>query len=196
VTELKNTYTTREVAAMTGLTARQLQWWDARRVFASHIASRKTARGGYTERRYTPVDLLELVVLAELLRQGVSVGQLRRLLDTLREQFDVRLFETIGGGGPLTLLTDGQEVYGRTANGDLFNMLRDPQQPLLMLADVEGLRELGATRARGRRRLQSKKDKPAPRTNMDKHRPTEATDQRRPTQRGSRKKTGPIGGSG
>ena len=60
VTELKNTYTTREVAAMTGLTARQLQWWDARRVFASHIASKKTARGGYTERRYTPVDLLEL----------------------------------------------------------------------------------------------------------------------------------------
>jgi len=43
-------------------------------------------------------------------------------------------------------------VYGRTANGDLFNMLRDPQQPLLMLADVEGLRELGAARARGRRK--------------------------------------------
>ncbi len=151
MTELKNTYTTREVAAMTGLTARQLQWWDARRVFASHIASKKTARGGYTERRYTPVDLLELLVLAELLRQGVSVGRLRRLLDTLREQFGVRLFETIGGGGPLTLLTDGKDVYGRTSNGDLFDMLRDPQQPLLMLQDVEGLRELGASRARSRR---------------------------------------------
>ena len=151
MTELKNTYTTREVAAMTGLTARQLQWWDARRVFASHIAAKKTARGGYTERRYTPVDLLELLVLAELLRQGVSVGQLRRLLDTLREQFGVRLFETIGGGGPLTLLTDGKDVYGRTSNGDLFDMLRDSQQPLLMLQDVEGLRELGTARAKGRR---------------------------------------------
>ena len=156
MTELKNTYTTREVAAMTGLTARQLQWWDARRVFASHIAAKKTARGGYTERRYTPVDLLELVVLAELLRQGVSVGQLRRLLETLREQFGVRLFETIGSGGPLTLLTDGQDVYGRTSNGDLFNMLRDPQQPLLMLADVEGLRELGNARPKGRRKKKPK----------------------------------------
>ena len=136
---------------MTGLTARQLQWWDARRVFASHIASKKTARGGYTERRYTPVDLLELVVLAELLRQGVSVAQLRRLLETLRDQFGVRLFETIGGGGPLTLMTDGQDVYGRTSNGDLFDMLRDPQQPLLMLQEVEGLRELGNARPRGRR---------------------------------------------
>ena len=151
MTQLKNTYTTREVAAMTGLTARQLQWWDARRVFASHIASKKTVRGGYTERRYTPVDLLELLVLAELLRQGVSVAQLRRLLETLKTQFGVRLFETIGGGGPLTLLTDGRDVYGRTEDGDLFDMLRDPQQPLLMLKDVEGLRELGTARVKGRR---------------------------------------------
>src|SRR5207248_335331 len=120
-TELKNSYSSREVAAMTGLTARQLQWWDAKRLFASHIASRKTDRGGYTERRYTPVDLLELLVLADLRRHGVSVAQLRRLLDTLRVQFRVRLFETIGGGGPLTLLTDGRDVYARTANGELFN---------------------------------------------------------------------------
>jgi 4a-hydroxytetrahydrobiopterin dehydratase len=63
--ELKNTYSSREVAAMTGLTARQLQWWDAKRLFASHIAAHKTDRGGYTERRYTPVDLLELLVLAD-----------------------------------------------------------------------------------------------------------------------------------
>ena len=79
-----------------------------------------------------------------------------RLLETLRDQFSVRLFETIGGGGPLTLLTDGQEVYGRTSDGDLFNMLRDPQQPLLMLADVEGLRELGTARPRGRRKKKPK----------------------------------------
>ena len=148
MTELKNTYTSREVAAMTGLTARQLQWWDATRVFASHIAPKRTARGGYTERRYTPVDLLELLVLAELLRQGLSVGQLRRLLETLRDQFGVRLFETIGGGGPVTLLTDGHDVYARTSRGDLFNLLRDPLQPLLMLADVHGLRELSARAAR------------------------------------------------
>lgn len=150
--ELKNTYTSREVAAMTGLTARQLQWWDEHRLFASHISPKKTARGGYTERRYTPVDLLELLVLAELRRQGLSVPQLRRLLDTLRDQFHVRLFETIGGGGPLTLLTDGRDVYGRTANGDLFNLLKDPLQPLLMIADVPGLRELSARATRTRRK--------------------------------------------
>ena len=150
--QLKNTYTSREVAAMTGLTARQLQWWDQHRLFASHIAPKKTARGGYTERRYTPVDLLELLVLAKLRRQGLSVSQLRTLLGTLQQQFQVRLFEAIGGGGPVTLLTDGRDVYGRTANGDLFNMLKNPLQPLLMIADVPGLRELSARASRTRKK--------------------------------------------
>jgi DNA-binding transcriptional MerR regulator len=162
VTLLKNTYTSREVAELTGLTARQLQWWDDKRLFASHIAPKKTARGGYTERRYTPVDLLELLVLAELRRQGVSAAQLRRLLEALRTQFGVRLFETIGGGGPLTLLTDGRDVYGRTADGDLFNLLRDPLQPLLSLEEVDGLRELSARTTKTRR----KKARP-PRSRQD-----------------------------
>jgi len=152
VTELKNTYSSREVAAMTGLTARQLQWWDAKRLFASHIAPKRTDRGGYTERRYTPVDLLELLVLAELRREGRTVAELRRLLKTLRDQFRVRLFETIGGGGPLTLLTDGVDIYGRTDEGALFDLLRDPRQPLLMLTEVENLRELSARSVQKKRR--------------------------------------------
>jgi DNA-binding transcriptional MerR regulator len=160
--ELKNTYSSREVAAMTGLSARQLQWWDEHRLFASHIGPKKTARGGYTERRYSPVDLLELLVLAELRRQGLSVNDLRRLLETLRGRFGVRLFETIGGGGPLTLLTDGHDVYGRTERGELYNLLRDPLQPLLMLSEVDGLRELSARAAKPRKKRPAPPRKPRP----------------------------------
>ena len=68
------------------------------------------------------------------------------------DQFRVRLFETIGGGGPLTLLTDGVDIYGRTDEGTLFNLLRDPQQPMLMLTEVENLRELSARAVRTRKK--------------------------------------------
>ena len=78
--KLKKLYSSREVAAITGLSARQLQWWDQRRIFTSSIPSHKTERGGYTERRYTPIDLLELMVLADLRRRGFTVPRLRRLL--------------------------------------------------------------------------------------------------------------------
>lgn len=136
---------------MTGLTARQLQWWDARRLFVPAIAVRRTAAGGFTERRYTPVDLLELMVLADLRRQGMSVPRIRLLLETLRDRFGVRLYDAIGGAGPLTLLTDGRDVYARTTHGEFFNLLRDPAQPLLVLGDDPPLKALTA-KARAQRR--------------------------------------------
>jgi DNA-binding transcriptional MerR regulator len=153
---LKKNYSSREVAALTGLTARQLQWWDARRLFTASHASHRTEAGGYTERRYSPVDLLELVALAELRRQGLSVGKLRQLLDTLRDRFGIRLFEAIDGGGALTLLTDGREIYARTRTGEVYNLLRSPGQPLLVVGDEGALRELT-----GRMRSKRKKKKKA-----------------------------------
>lgn len=140
---LKKSYGAREVAALTGLTARQLQWWDARRLLRPAVAPRRTEAGGFTERRYTPVELLELLVLADLRRHGFTVHRLRLLLDALRRHFGVRLYDTIGDGGPMTLLTDGREVYLRTEAGEVFSVLRAPTQPLLVVGDAR-LRELRA----------------------------------------------------
>lgn len=152
--KLKKHYSSREVAALTGLTARQLQWWDACRLFAPAIPSHRTEAGGFTERRYSPVDLLELLVLADLRRRGFTVQQLRRLLDALRSRFGVRLFEATGGAGQITLLTDGHEIYARDAEGRLFNVLRAPRQPLLVIGEDRGLREL-TSHVRARRRRKS-----------------------------------------
>jgi DNA-binding transcriptional MerR regulator len=152
--ELKNTYSAREVAALTGLSARQLQWWDDRRLFQSAVAPKPTAAGGFTERRYTPVDLLELMVLADLRRQGLTVARIRQLLETLRSTFGIRLFDAIGGAGSFTLMTDGREVYAQSAQGEFYNLLRNPSQPLLVLGSELPLRQLTAKAhaARGKRR--------------------------------------------
>jgi hypothetical protein len=146
---LKKYYSSREVAQLTGLTARQLQWWDARRVFTSAIASHRTDAGGFTERRYTPIDVLELQVLAELRRRGFSVPRLRRLLRTLADVFHMRLYETIGDGGAMTLLIGGDQLYGRTEDGRVFN-LDDPEQPLLVVGEDLPLRPLVARQRRRR----------------------------------------------
>jgi len=140
--DLKKNYSSREVASITGLTARQLQWWDARRLLKSSIATHRTEAGGFTERRYSPIDLFELVVLADLRRSGLSVSKLKLLLETLRRRFGVRLFDAVGGGGAITLLTDGKEVYARTDSGQFFNLLRAPGQPLLVVGNEGTLKEL------------------------------------------------------
>ncbi len=146
---LKKFYTSREVASLTGLTARQLQWWDARRVFAPAIPSHRTDAGGFTERRYTPMDVLELQVLADLRRRRFSVPRLRRLLTTLKDTFGVRLYEAIGDGGPLTLFIGGDQLYARGADGRLFN-LDSPTQALLMVGEDLPLRPLVARERRKR----------------------------------------------
>jgi DNA-binding transcriptional MerR regulator len=134
---------------LTGLSARQLQWWDSRRLFTSAIPSHRTEAGGFTERRYTPMDVLELQVLADLRRRNFSVPRLRRLLATLKDVFGVRLYEAIGEGGPLTLYINGDQLYARNADGRLFNM-DQPTQALLMVGEDLPMRPLAARERRKR----------------------------------------------
>ena len=150
---LKKHYSSRDVASLTGLTARQLQWWDAKRLLRPSIPTHKTAAGGFTERRYSPVDLFELVALADLRRRGFSVQKIRTILNILRARFGVRLYDAISNGGPVQLLTDGRDVYVRTDGGHVFNLLRSPSQPLLVVAEEGELKALNLRmRARSKRK--------------------------------------------
>jgi DNA-binding transcriptional MerR regulator len=152
--QLKRTYGTREVVALTGLTARQLQLWDAGGLMAPTIRSHRTIAGGYTERRYTPIELFELLVLADLRRRGFSIPQLHAIVDALKKQFGARLFDATGGGGSVQLLTDGREIYARTSSGGFYNLLKSPLQPLLVIGDEASLKELsGKVRPKRKKRL-------------------------------------------
>jgi len=128
---LKTSYSAREVTALTGLSSRQLQGWDATRVFPSAIASRPTSLGGFTERRYSPVDVIELVALAQLRSSGFTPAALKQMMDALRDYFRRRLSETLDDAGELRLLTDGRGLFLRTRQGHLFDLLADPTQPLV-----------------------------------------------------------------
>jgi DNA-binding transcriptional MerR regulator len=128
---LKTSYTAREVAALTGLTARQLQGWDAGRIFQAAISPRRTTAGGFTERRYSPVDLLELLALAELRRRGFAPAQLKLMMETLQLYFRRRLSETLDDAGEMRLLTDARGLFLRTRQGHIFDLLADPTQPLI-----------------------------------------------------------------
>ncbi len=140
---LKRTYSSREVAALTGLSARQLQIWDAGGLLSPAIPSHPTEKGGHTERRYTPIELFELIVLGDLRNRGFSIPQLRAVIDALERHFGVSLFEATGGGGQVQLLTDDRGIYARTVNGEFYNLLEGPAQPLLVVGDEKLLKELG-----------------------------------------------------
>jgi DNA-binding transcriptional MerR regulator len=161
VTRLKTSYTAREVTALTGLSARQLQGWDAAHVFAAAIAPRRTQQGGFTERRYTPVDLLELLALSVLRRRGFQPAVLKQMMDVLREYFRRRLSETLDDAGDLRLLTDGRGLFLRTRQGHIFDLLANPHQPLVT-ADGLPLQPVVARARTGNRRAAVRTRPPRP----------------------------------
>jgi hypothetical protein len=92
------------------------------------------------------------MVLADLRRRGLSVGRLRRLMQVLAARFKVRLYEAIEGGGPVTLYIDGAKIYARTKSGELYNVLEQPNQRLLMVGEDVRLRELTVREASARKK--------------------------------------------
>jgi hypothetical protein len=89
------------------------------------------------------------------------VPQLHAVMQALKDQFGLRLFEATGGGGPVQLLTDGRGIYARAEDGAFFNLLESPDQPLLVVGEEGLLRELGG-KLKPRRKTSTKtRNKPA-----------------------------------
>src|SRR5687768_12757533 len=138
--KLKKLYSSREVAQLTGLTARQLQWWAKRKFFLPTVPSHQTEAGGFTERKYTPIELLELMVLADLRRKGFTVARTGRLLQVLMLRFKTRLYDAIEGGGPATLNINGENIYARPEPGEPFSLLDAAAKSLMMMGDALKMR--------------------------------------------------------
>jgi DNA-binding transcriptional MerR regulator len=74
-------FTSEKVRALTGLSPRQLQYWDERR-FLSPSLSRRRGKG--RRRLYDFRDLVSLRVAADLRREGVSLQLIRGAVEHLR----------------------------------------------------------------------------------------------------------------
>ena len=68
-------YTSAEVIGLTGISARQLQWWDERKVVVP-------AREGH-RRLYSLDDVTEIAVICDLRRRGFSLQRVRKVIRLL-----------------------------------------------------------------------------------------------------------------
>jgi DNA-binding transcriptional MerR regulator len=89
-----------DVSQMAGVTLRQLQWWDERKLV--------TPRKQDHRRLYTPRQVLEILTAGELRRKGLSLQKIRRVLRLLRRELNHRFGEDLEYAPRLFLLTDGQ----------------------------------------------------------------------------------------
>ena len=85
--QVKDRFTSQQVIALTGITPRQLQWWDERGVV-------KPEREGH-RRLYSMNHLTEVAVICELRRKGFSLQGVRKVMRFLDREFGKGLAEIV-----------------------------------------------------------------------------------------------------
>jgi len=133
---MQDSFTSNEVVRLTGITARQLQWWDERGIVVP-------ARQGH-RRLYSFEDLTEVAVICELRRKGFSLQRMRKVVRFLQKEFSKRLAETVGGSSNYHLLTDGNTLYLKTSAQQIVDLLKNSRQPMFAICLSDTVRAVRA----------------------------------------------------
>ncbi len=144
---MQQTFTSKEVAALTGISPRQLQWWDERHIVVP-------ARAGH-KRVYGLDDLAEVAVICDLRQRGFSLQKIRRVIRFLQKELGKRLVETVSAASQYHLLTDGRHIYLEDSARAVVDLLKNARQPMLSVclsdtiqrvrAEVRGARKRSAS---------------------------------------------------
>jgi DNA-binding transcriptional MerR regulator len=133
---MQERFTSQDVVDLTGITPRQLQWWDERGVV-------KPARQGH-RRVYSMNHLTEVAVICELRRKGFSLQSVRKVMRFLAHEFGKGLAEIVSHQSEYHLLTDGTHIYLETSDRQVVDVLENSRQPILAVCLSEAVRRVRA----------------------------------------------------
>jgi len=133
-------FTSTDVARISGVSLRQLQWWDERNV----VSPRQDGH----RRVYLPQEVIEVSVIAELRRKGFSLQKIRRVLRFLQKDMGKRLSDALASASEIHLLTDGKSIYLEEAPDRIIDLLKNARQPMFLVCVTDQVRRLGAAAQR------------------------------------------------
>jgi DNA-binding transcriptional MerR regulator len=131
------TYTSSDVSRIAGVSLRQLQWWDERKVVSPRHEGHK--------RVYLPEEVVEITVIAELRRKGFSLQKIRRVLRYLQREVGRRLSDVIQNDSDLHLVTDGKSIYLEESQDRIIDILKNARQPMFLVCVSDQVRRLTAS---------------------------------------------------
>jgi DNA-binding transcriptional MerR regulator len=129
-------FTSSDVIALTGISPRQLQWWDERGIV-------KPQREGH-RRLYSMDQLTEVAVICELRRKGFSLQNVRKVLRFLARELGKGLAEIVDHRSDYHLLTDGTHLYLETSARQIVDILKNSNQPILAVCLSDTVRQIRA----------------------------------------------------
>jgi DNA-binding transcriptional MerR regulator len=133
---MQDRFTSREAISLTGITARQLQWWDERGVV-------RPEREGH-RRLYSMNQLTEIAVICQLRRKGFSLQGVRKVVRFLDREFGKGLAEIADRNSETHLLSDGKHLYLETSARQIVDILKNSNQPILGICLTDAVRQVRA----------------------------------------------------
>ena len=121
-TVIARSFSTAEVARLTGLTARQLDHWD-RKGFLRPSLERASGYG--SARRYSFADVVRLRVAARLRASGVGLARIRRCAEALAK------LAPSADLGRARLMVVGTSVLWARSDREVVDLLKDGQLVLV-----------------------------------------------------------------
>lgn len=131
----ERTYTSSAVSKIAGVSLRQLQWWDERKVVSPRHEGHR--------RVYLAAEVIEITVIAELRRKGFSLQKIRRVLRFLQREMGRRLSEVLESSSNLHLVTDGKSIYLEDQQSRIIDILKNARQPMFLVCVSDQVRRLG-----------------------------------------------------
>jgi DNA-binding transcriptional MerR regulator len=140
-------FTSGEVAEISGVSLRQLQWWDEQNVVSPKQDGHR--------RVYEPHEVVEVSVIAELRRKGFSLQRIRRVVRYLHKEMSRKLGEALLGDAEMHLLTDGKAVYLEDRPERIIDVLKAARQPMFLVCVTDQVKRLTAAAERKPARSES-----------------------------------------
>ena len=128
------TFTSHDVTRITGVTLRQLQWWDEQGVVSPMQRGHR--------RLYQRHEVIEVSLITELRRKGISLQKIRHVLKFLQKELGKGLFESVRNGSEVHLLTDGKNLYLEDDHRRIVDILNDANQPMIAVCISDQIKRL------------------------------------------------------
>ena len=129
-------YTSNEVVALTGITPRQLQWWDEQRIVVPE-------REGH-RRLYSFDAVAEIAIINQLRERGFSLQKIRKVMRVLQREMGGKLAQVAQRRSEWHLLTDGKTIFLEDSAHRIVDALRNARQPMLAICVSDAVREVHA----------------------------------------------------
>lgn len=129
-------FSSQDVTRITGVSLRQLQWWDEQGVVSPVQRGHK--------RLYQIHEVIEVAVINELRSKGISLQKIRRAMKFLHKEMGAGLFDAASNGRDVHLLTDGKNFFLEDNHRRIIDIFNEARQPMIAVCVSSQIRQLAS----------------------------------------------------